>query len=437
MIRSLKTGSRSISITMLALLLAASSFPTSALGQFYGGCTVFSAARNGEILAASNRDWDNLNLRIMVLPASDGKHGRIYLGYQFSDGFGQVEGVNDQGLMYAGASLPYRDDVWNYSHEPIFRGDLPERILEECATVAEASAIYTTIFSPHWRAGHSMYADRNGKSVIFEFGERDMMAVPRFNDYQIMTNFHIADTTNRQWYNCYRYRAVDYMLGESEDISVDLFARALDAAHSEGGPPTIASSVYDLERGEITYYLFHNYGEHVTLNVVDELQKGEHAYVFTDLFHQLRLDSPDHGEMVDPSGARFVWYGDADLFDLYVSIDPEFSGCTPVRVEALKMVTAGQSAFFLFPLIIGCGIMMITWLWRQRMGVRLSGIAVLCILAGCGIPHVTAPNPPSARAHQSILHDLQPGVQYYWKVVALGDNGINSESMIHLFKTGE
>ncbi len=50
-------------------------------------CTVISAAEGDVILGGTNKDWHNIDTRIKVIPASEGKYGRIYFGYQVSQGF--------------------------------------------------------------------------------------------------------------------------------------------------------------------------------------------------------------------------------------------------------------------------------------------------------------------------------------------------------------
>ena len=114
-------------------------------------CTVFSAASNGNVLAATNKDCENLETRILFLPSADGKYGRVYFGYQVSGGFQNVGGMNDQGLWYDGASLPERSDIKNHYDKPTIKGELCEKALEECASVDEIIAMYETYFSPYWQ----------------------------------------------------------------------------------------------------------------------------------------------------------------------------------------------------------------------------------------------------------------------------------------------
>ena len=56
--------------------------------------------------------------------------------------------------------------------------------------------------------------------------------------------------------------------------------------------------------------------------------------------------------------------------------------------------------------------------------------------AGCSKVFISPEYPPSIDAEASIK-DLNPGTKYYWNVVALGNNGINSESVVRTFTTME
>jgi hypothetical protein len=48
---------------------------------------------------------------------------------------------------------------------------------------------------------------------------------------------------------------------------------------------------------------------------------------------------------------------------------------------------------------------------------------------------VSAPFTPSTIEHHQTVENLQPGTLYYWKVVAIGSKGINSESIVYKFRT--
>ncbi|RLD57532.1 MAG: hypothetical protein DRI97_05160, partial [Bacteroidetes bacterium] len=77
-------------------------------GNSMRACSVFTASGIDRIYAATNKDWNNEKTRIRFYAPSEGKYGRVYFGYQVSEGFQNVGGMNEHGLWYDGASLPFR-----------------------------------------------------------------------------------------------------------------------------------------------------------------------------------------------------------------------------------------------------------------------------------------------------------------------------------------
>ena len=97
--------------------------------------------------------------------------------------------------------------------------------------------IFETYFEPYW-TGHYLIVDKNGNSVIIEFGEKDVAFIRKNNNYQVMTNFPNTETLNARWYNCYRYKTAESMLASDGEISTDLFRTICNAVHQEGSSPT-------------------------------------------------------------------------------------------------------------------------------------------------------------------------------------------------------
>jgi penicillin V acylase-like amidase (Ntn superfamily) len=218
-------------------------------------CSVFTASRVDKVFAATNKDWNNTCTRIRIYAPTEDKFGRLYFGYEVSQGFQNVGGMNEHGLWYDGASLPSRSDIYNHYHKPTIQGELCEKALEECRTVEEVIQLYKKYYTPHWQ-GHSMWADRMGNSVIIEYGEKDVVFLQKEHGYQVMTNFYLSDTTNLRWCRCHRYNVITEILGKADKIDVEIMTRALEASHKEGLTPTLFSNVYDLKKAEIYVYHF-------------------------------------------------------------------------------------------------------------------------------------------------------------------------------------
>jgi len=401
------------------------------MNEFATACTVYSAARAGRILAAKNMDWSNLDSRILFIPPSTEKYGRVYLGVEVPEGFCNTSGMNDQGLWYAGASLPERTDVRNHYNKPRIQGELVERAMEECATVEQVIDLFTEYWEPWWD-GHSMFTDRYGNSVVIEFGDKDVVFIQKQGDYQVMTNFYLADSVNARWNNCYRYKLADYVLKNSNEISIDLFRSLANDVHQEGANPTVLTSIHDLISGDIFIYNFYNYDEVVRFNLQEELEKGDGYYALPDLFNQIKLRTPAPEEVIRATSVTFEWNGDAESYQLYYSADPNFDDTVPLEVVDAHTLGLGGLTLCSLPL----GLLLIGGIRRRKKGwaTLVASLIMLSLLAACSQDLlISSPYAPSRNAHSVTVENLQTDTLYYWKVVALGQDGINSESTVQAF----
>ena len=245
-------------------------------------CTVFYAAKDGVILAGNNEDFLNAEAYMQFFPSKEGKFGRILFGFFYE--FGKMSpfgGVNDQGLFYDIASL---DNV-NLEEVPkgeIYKEDLLQKIMEECSTVEEVISLikkYSNFL--YITNAQLMFGDRFGNSVIIE---RDKI-LKKESTYQIMTNFRQStDDFKNGIISCGRYEIANRLFKESPEISKDLFRNILESVHQEGLYATVYSNIYDLKKGIIYLYYFHNFFEEVQLNISEELLKGERTVKINSLF---------------------------------------------------------------------------------------------------------------------------------------------------------
>jgi hypothetical protein len=249
------------------------------------GCTVFSASDGTTVLAGNNEDYFNPSTRIWFEPPEDGKYGRVYFGF---DDFRRQGGMNDQGLFFDTVSAP-KLELPRYKDNYDFPGDLLTIAMEKCATVQEVVELYRDIgpflnpTDPPSTTGAFMYADKLGHSVIIE-GDVQIMKEGRF---QVMTNFY-QSRRGLGGYPCKRHEIAMEMLQANPAVTVDLFRRVLAATHLEhevgASNPTVYSNIYDLKKGEIYIYHYHNFTNVVVLNLAEELRKGPHHYDLPSLF---------------------------------------------------------------------------------------------------------------------------------------------------------
>ncbi len=385
-------------------------------------CTLFWADRNGEILCAKNMDWSNTETRMLVLPAEEGVYGRIYFGIEGSWGFTNTSGMNDQGLWYAGASLPPRGDVVNTYDKPEVLGEIIEKIMRECATVDEAIAVYSTYWEPHWD-GHSMIADRYGNCVVIEYGEDDLVPVRNSDDHMVATNHYLIDTLNTRWLKCYRYELAEHMLGDTTKISYDLFRQIADATHAEGSGPTSLTTLHDLKRKRTRVFSMFNYEEYIDMDLTGQLAYGNHYVSLQDYFNRIHRVAPLEGEEVSPTDIELVWTGEGDDYIIRYGSDSTLSTYSEIEYHAPPDVQAAGVDWKISILPI---FSMLVVIMKKKRTWMIILVFVSIFNSSCFRVDIDL---YSNNEHRIKLEEQVPGNKVYWKVLSTG-NDYNSETII-------
>lgn len=246
-------------------------------------CTIIYASDGTTALAGNNEDWSYHLNDIWFLPPEEGKFGRAYFGLKFTNGEHMPQGgMNDQGLFYDGASAEPVLVSQDSSTFP-FDGDPIQKAMEECSTVEEVLKLYEQ-YHVSVGDGQLLIGDRFGNSAIMEATGN---IIRKQGDFQIATNF-FQSRTKQEDITDTRYRMAEELFDTSENISVDLFRRILNATHWEeySGSMTVTlySYICDLKNGDIYIYHFHNFEDVVKINLREELKKGERYLSISSLF---------------------------------------------------------------------------------------------------------------------------------------------------------
>lgn len=242
------------------------------------GCTVFYASDGQTALAGNNEDMNDPLTLVWFIPASPGRFGRVYFGF---DDYIPQGGLNDQGVFFDGLSLPYKA-MPATSQRPHFTGGglaLWDEVLSRSASVQDAIDITSRWNRLGGEYSQLFFGDRFGDSVIID-GDTILRKQGAF---QIATNFRLVENPNPP-YPDNRFGKLSAMLSQADRYTVDLFRQTLDVAHAESGSPTLYSQVYELNSGIIHLYQFHDFQHEVALNLADELAKGPHIATIASLF---------------------------------------------------------------------------------------------------------------------------------------------------------
>lgn len=242
------------------------------------GCTTFYASDGQVALGGNNEDFNNPLTLVWFIPASQGRHGIVYFGF---DDYIPQGGLNDEGLFFDGLALEYKEMPLT-SQRPEYPAGmiaLLDQVLATSTNVEDVIEFYSQWKGPAGELYQQLYGDSFGNSVILD-GDT---VLRKQGDFQIATNFRLIDHSDTP-YPDERYGVVSSMFTAASQLNVELFRQMLDAAHQEGDFATVYSQIYELNEGIIHLYQFHDFRREVVLNLADELAKGPHVMTIASLF---------------------------------------------------------------------------------------------------------------------------------------------------------
>lgn len=249
--------------------LAAVSLAVSAATS--GACTVFVMTDGQQTLFGNNEDYSNPNTRIWFIPATEGRFGCVFEG--FDDGWGQG-GCNTEGLAF-GWVAGFKAEWQRPAGLKTVRGNSCQRMLETCTTVEEAVAFYQTHWEESFSYGRLLVADRTGKSAVIRAEDGKLAAPIATHSQGIGHRFGL------------RGEEATAMLAKVSKASLTSASKILKATVQEGPNATKYSVVYDLRSGAIHLYFFANGSEATTLDLAGELSRGPHYYDLPSIREQL------------------------------------------------------------------------------------------------------------------------------------------------------
>jgi len=247
------------------------------IGLIYNAfaCSMFTKTENGKTLVGNNEDWKDPATISWFAPASEGKFGVCYLGYK---NFFPQGGMNDQGLCFDGfATAP--KPVTESLDKPVYGSLLITLVMETCSTIDEVIEVFDTYNLQHLESAMLMFVDKTGDAVIIEGDQY----IRKEGDFQIMMNFYQSEVKEGKTETCTRYNNILSQITDAE-VNRDSFKRMLASVHQEGTYPTQYSNIFDPVNLKMYLYHFHNFENEVEIDVLEELEKGEHILEIPELF---------------------------------------------------------------------------------------------------------------------------------------------------------
>lgn len=241
-------------------------------------CTIFCVVRDGQVLFCNNEDFNKPGY-LWFVPAAKGRFGRVNLG--FDDRFAQGS-MNDRGLAFDSTAL--QPVPWTADPQKETPRNLIEKIMNECASVAEALAYFEKFNCRHLEAGQFLFADASGEAAVVAWLPETGLSITRCtSDRLIATNTRLG----MSGYRCQRYVRAEQVLAATTGAEPGHLSAVLNAAHQRGpGGFTSYSNIFDLKRQKIYLFNLANYQEVVELDLHKELAKrATKPQPLADLFH--------------------------------------------------------------------------------------------------------------------------------------------------------
>ncbi|MBC8034932.1 MAG: penicillin acylase [Chitinophagaceae bacterium] len=230
----------------------------------------------GKVYAVNNEDyWLDEKAYLKIIPAGNQQLARLWYGW---DNFAQG-GINAAGLFFDGAATPTQPLAKGY-HLP--KNNLGDAILANCKNVDEALD-YLEKEKIALTTGHMLFGDGNGNGVVVEWINGEKRITTRKDNYLMMTNYLINDTTAGN-YPCQRHIAmlkqIEHIEQNSELVDLKTIGGVLAHAvqipvkNSKGRKSgTLYSSFFDITDMRMTLVYQLDNSRKITLDLKQEFEK--------------------------------------------------------------------------------------------------------------------------------------------------------------------
>lgn len=246
--------------------------------QYVFACLILFITDGKEVFVANHEDWYAQDAEVTFIPASGSKRGMMYFDFA-SEGTAQG-GMNTAGLFFDGTATPKAAYPANQSKKDC-QCYIWTKILEECATVEQAISYVRQFRIPEIEQIHVLFADSFGHSAIIGVYDGKLQIHRNTQNYQLLTNFNITNPSYGGEPVCSRFTAAEAMLKADSSATVENLRRILSKTHQEN--LTVYSNIYNLTRKEVYVYSRTDFETQIKINLQEELKKGRHSVLLTQL----------------------------------------------------------------------------------------------------------------------------------------------------------
>lgn len=247
-------------------------------------CSTYKVTVNGSTMYGMNYDTWFDHPRIWF--ETEG-YGAVFSGanYQGGNDLTPQSGMNEFGLSFGtlATATPENGKVSPNKKQISSRSFYLKDILHNCKTVEEVKAYIEEYDHSSLSNDVFIYTDKSGQYLIVE---PYTMTLGNENKY-VLANFCPSTIIDFSTIKQQRYINGTTFLNNKIDTSIAFCTALSDTMHvcrNKIGDGTLLTSIYDLNKGIVYLYFYHDYNHMVAFNLKEELAKGNHSFEIPSLF---------------------------------------------------------------------------------------------------------------------------------------------------------
>ncbi|HSH67429.1 MAG TPA: tetratricopeptide repeat protein, partial [Bacteroidia bacterium] len=207
-------------------------------------------------------------------PGNGSNYG--YMSVGFDNDFTQGA-INEKGLMFDGFAMPYRAIKNGKGKKVIPITEVIATIMHSFSNVREVKEHLSTINLEGMESCMLVFVDRTGE-YLYVAGDELVLG----NEAeQLFSNFY-PHTKPEDVKLDYYQNGLKFVNSSEATLSIAYCTQVMDNLHQNNS--TQYTTIYDLETTTIRIYHYHNYSNHVDINLSAELKKGKHKLIIPELF---------------------------------------------------------------------------------------------------------------------------------------------------------
>jgi hypothetical protein len=250
-------------------------------------CSGYKITVGNTTIFGSNEDAWRTTPHIWFENATEpNKFGAAFTGSRWDgeNGYAPQAGMNEMGLAFERlASYHPKLDKKSTKRQITNPTKYLKDILHTCKTVEEVRDYISNYDQSYFIEDVFMYVDKSGKYLIVEPYQLTIADDPTY----VISNFCPSITSEADANQLERYKNGSDLLKSKSDTSLAFCTLLSDTMHvcrEKIGDGTLLTSIWDLNKGMVTLYFYHNYDTSVQFNLQEELSKGDHLISVESLF---------------------------------------------------------------------------------------------------------------------------------------------------------